>query len=413
MDSIEKIPTPQVGIIGLGMIGGGVAVSLVRSGITPTAVYDIRPDASEKLEGVPAQVATPAEVGRLSDIVMLAVVNTAQARDVLSSEHGLLSTTREGTIIVLLSTVSMQDLRELSGLCESHGAVLLDAGVTGGTKAAENGLVVMLGGSDDVVERAMPALNGFAKAVVHCGPSGTGMVTKLARNAITYGQWALIHEATALAQVGGVAPDRLLKALVEGDDPGTDRLNLLKGAVAGYKTPEERVVSADYLAQKDLGAAQDFAAEMGVETPLINDIRPKMRDVYAGKQPEKLSEDTHARGLEMMDRVYGEGFSQQVPPAPAVPSIDHTVERLFAGVWDRPYLTLRDRRLFTLGITAMLGRADLLETQLRGALANRELTPEQLREIVLHGHYYAGWGNGTVLQGVVEKLLYEASNDLK
>ncbi len=396
----------KIGIIGLGMIGGGVAVSLVKSGITPTAVYDIRPDAAAKLEGVPAQVATPSEVAKSSDIILLAVVNSRQAKEVLSGEKGILKSAKNDAIIVLLSTVSLDDFKELSDFCNQFGVTLLDAGVTGGTKATENGLVVMIGGPGEKVEKAMPALNGFAKSVIHCGPTGSGMVAKLARNAITYGQWAIIHEAMSLAEAGGVTPDRLLNILIEGDDPGTDRLNLLKGKVAGYVTPEEKVTFADNLAQKDLAAAQELAADLGIETPIINDVRPKMRNVYAGKQAETQPSGVRERGLAMMDKVYGEGFSKQVPPAPSIPSVEHTVEQLFAEVWARPYLTLRDRRLFTLGITTMLGRADLLETQIKGALTNKEFTPEQLRELVLHSSYYAGWGNGTVFQTVVEKLLY-------
>ncbi len=397
----------KIGIIGLGMIGGGVAISLTNKGMTPVAVYDIRPDASKKLEGVPAQVSTPAEVAKLSDIIMLAVVNASQAKEVLSGEKGILQSSKKGSIVVLLSTVSLKELDELSGLCNQYDITLLDAGVTGGTKAAENGLVVMLGGTNEAVSIAMPALKGFAKTVIHCGPSGSGMVAKLARNAITYGQWALIHEATSLAEAGGVKPETLLKILTEGNDPGTDRLNLLKGKVAGYTTPKDKVTFADNLAQKDLAAAQDLAANLNIETPLINDVRQKMQDVYAGKQTTPQPTDAHERGLAMMDKVYGAGFSKQVPPSPSIPSIDHTVEKLFAEVWARPYLTLRDRRLFTLGITAMLGRADILETQILGALENKEFTPEQLRELVLHSCYYAGWGNGTVLQAVVEKILFQ------
>jgi 4-carboxymuconolactone decarboxylase len=110
----------------------------------------------------------------------------------------------------------------------------------------------------------------------------------------------------------------------------------------------------------------------------------------------------------MMDQVYGPGFSGFVTDdALASPAVQHTVDQLFAEVWARPYLTLRDRRLATIGATTMLGRADLLETQLRGALAAGELTDHQLRELALHMHYYAGWGNGTHLMHIAEKLIGE------
>nr|WP_205864929.1 carboxymuconolactone decarboxylase family protein [Planctomonas sp. JC2975] len=92
---------------------------------------------------------------------------------------------------------------------------------------------------------------------------------------------------------------------------------------------------------------------------------------------------------------------------PAVPAVVDTIEHLFGEVWSRGHLTTRDRRLIALGATTMLGRQDLLETQLRGALTNGELTPAQLREIEYFINYYASVENGTAILYVVEKLIAE------
>ncbi|MCW2863652.1 MAG: hypothetical protein JWP48_5360 [Actinoallomurus sp.] len=113
---------------------------------------------------------------------------------------------------------------------------------------------------------------------------------------------------------------------------------------------------------------------------------------------------TIERGLKMMDEVYGPGFSDTMP-AERSPMLDDTIGHLFGEIWSRPGLSVRDRRLLVLGATAALGRADLIEIQVRGALANDELTAEQLREAVLHLHYYVGWGNGTQLHTGVEAAL--------
>ena len=79
----------RAGVIGLGMIGGGVAISLARRGRIP-AVYDIRYDVAKNLEGVPAPLASPADVARNSDVVMVAVVSASQAWDVIVGSQGLL-----------------------------------------------------------------------------------------------------------------------------------------------------------------------------------------------------------------------------------------------------------------------------------------------------------------------------------
>jgi 3-hydroxyisobutyrate dehydrogenase-like beta-hydroxyacid dehydrogenase len=214
----------RAGVVGLGMIGGGVAVSLARRGRIPT-VYDVRSGVSDDLDGVPAQSATIAEVARNSDVVLVAVLTAEQARDVIAGEDGILSAAHPGLTVALLSTVSVEVVRELAAVCDDAGVAFLDAGVTGGTNAAENGLTVMVGGPDDAVEHARPVLEDFAKLVVHCGGVGTGMVTKLARNALTYSVWAAVREAASIADAGGVPLNRLLEVL-QTTDGGTSPLTL-------------------------------------------------------------------------------------------------------------------------------------------------------------------------------------------
>lgn len=270
------------GVIGLGMIGGGVAVSLAKSGRPAAAVYDVRPDASAGLDGVPEPLASPADVAAASDVVLLAVLNAEQARDVLTGADGVLSVARAGQIVVLLSTVGLSAVRELSVLCAAHEVTLLDAGVTGGTEAATNGLVTMVGGPDEAVARAMPVLQDFSKAVVHCGPLGAGMVTKLARNAITYSFWAAVREATSLAAAGSVPPSKLLEVLESSGDTVSPLLHLQLMAV-DYKIGAEQGAWAEGIADKDLAAAQELAAELGLSLPIVDQVRPRMHDVYAGE----------------------------------------------------------------------------------------------------------------------------------
>jgi 3-hydroxyisobutyrate dehydrogenase-like beta-hydroxyacid dehydrogenase len=399
----------RAGVIGLGMIGGGVAVSLVKGGRVPAAVYDVRPEAAEGLAGVPAPVGSPAAVAASSDVVLVAVVDEAQARSVLSGPEGVLSAAHADLIVVLLSTVSVSAVRALGSLCAEHGVPLLDAGVTGGTVAAENGLVVMVGGPDEAVERARPVLEDFSRAVVHCGGPGTGMAAKLARNLVTYAQWTAVREAAGLAAAAGVPLKALVRVLDKSADDSTSPLLLLKLLAGGVSLGDTE--GFERLAQKDLAGAQHLAAELGLETPVADVARSRMKAVYSGELDQPMPADRRERGLAMMDRTYGEGFSTLVPENTPVPSMNFTVEQLFGEIWARPFLNLRDRRLLTLGVTAMLGRGDLLEVQLRGALANGELTVEQLRELVLHLHPYVGWGNGTTLQSVVEKIIHQLEKE--
>ncbi len=106
-------------------------------------------------------------------------------------------------------------------------------------------------------------------------------------------------------------------------------------------------------------------------------------------------------GLAKMTEVYGDdrGFAERLADLPpeSAPYSEETVDRLFAEIWNRPGLSVRDRRLLTIGVTAALGRADLAEVQFVGALTNGELDRAQIGEVILHLAYYAGWPNAQAM----------------
>jgi 3-hydroxyisobutyrate dehydrogenase-like beta-hydroxyacid dehydrogenase len=262
----------RAGVIGLGMIGGGVAVSLARRGRVP-AVYDVRPDAADELTGVPAPLGSPAEVASASDVVLVAVVDADQARMVLCGPGGVLSAAHPGLTVVLLSTVAVPVVHELAAVCGDHGVALLDCGVTPGDKAADNGLVAILGGDESTVESAMPVLADFAKEVVHCGPLGAGMATKIARNVITYGTWRAVYEASTLAEAVGVDPAKLITVIEEADPEGATLFSWQRMRLAGEEKTRALVPQVERLLDKDLAAAQELAGTLAVPVPLVEVTR--------------------------------------------------------------------------------------------------------------------------------------------
>lgn len=110
---------------------------------------------------------------------------------------------------------------------------------------------------------------------------------------------------------------------------------------------------------------------------------------------DSKQDDLLAKGLAMMDTVYGPGVSEQTSPVADFPYPGETIRHLFGEIWNRPGLSVRDRRLLVIGATAMMGRDDLIATQVRGAILNGELNDQELEEIALHLAFYAGWGNTT------------------
>jgi 3-hydroxyisobutyrate dehydrogenase-like beta-hydroxyacid dehydrogenase len=279
----ESIRTaPRAGVIGLGMIGGAVAVSLARNGRTPV-VYDLRQDAADGLLGVPAPTTSPAQVARDSDVVLLAVVDADQARQVLCADDGVLSGAHAGLIVVLLCTVAVPVVYELAKTCAEYEVALLDCGVT---QAVPDGLVAMLGGSDAYVATAMPVLADFAKSVVHCGPLGAGMATKIARNVITYGTWRAVHEAATLVESAGVDPHHLITAVEDADSSGTTLFSWLRNRLAAEDDTRAMVPQVRRLMDKDLAAAQELAARSDIPVPLVDAARANGSETLAIPQED-------------------------------------------------------------------------------------------------------------------------------
>ncbi|RDI65969.1 carboxymuconolactone decarboxylase family protein [Nocardia pseudobrasiliensis] len=116
-----------------------------------------------------------------------------------------------------------------------------------------------------------------------------------------------------------------------------------------------------------------------------------------------MTTERRRRGLAKMSEVYGWEFSDGPGEHFAV-----TADHLFADIWSRPGLSIRDRRLLLLGALSAQGLFDIAEIQIGAALHNEELTEDQLREIALFLCHYIGWPAGTKFDGVVGKVVAQA-----
>lgn len=257
------------GVIGLGMIGAGVATCLSRSGQL-AAVYDVRADATDDIPGCPPLSATPKALAEATDTVLIAVVSAKQTIDVLTGDNGVLAAARPGLNVVLLATVSLTDLAEIRALTDAAGVGLIDSGVTGGQKAKENGLVCLVGGTDEAIAKVKPVLDGFALSVAHMGPAGAGMAAKIARNVVVYGCLRAGYEAAALCRNAGVDVNQLTK-VIEDSSQGVGGPMMLMSR-ADPLTDKEEAGVREYtrgLMIKDLEAARDLGKTFGIQLPLV------------------------------------------------------------------------------------------------------------------------------------------------
>jgi 4-carboxymuconolactone decarboxylase len=116
--------------------------------------------------------------------------------------------------------------------------------------------------------------------------------------------------------------------------------------------------------------------------------------------------DKRQLGLDTMAEVYG---------WPEMSDGDgdffgYTADHLFAEIWNRQGLTFRDRRLLLIGLLVGRGLHDVIPIQVEAALSNDELTPTELREIVILLTHYAGWPDGAKLNSQVETLIAKTSD---
>ena len=269
-----KSSSPTVGVIGLGDIGSGVAAGLVRAGVG-LVVCDIRPEATEAFADRATVAADPAGLGRLADVVVVAVVTDEQVIGVLDGPRGALAGARRGSTVLIVSTVAPSTLARVAELAGAGGVDVADCGVSGGpSSAAEGALISMIGGDDEVVERIRPVLDAFSSLVVGMGPLGSGLRAKLARNLVQYASWLAAYEAQVLAEAAGIELSKLARVIKASDARIGGASTLMFRRTAAPFSSEDDVGlvqamrTAAGLAHKDLRGAMELGASLGLELPL-------------------------------------------------------------------------------------------------------------------------------------------------
>ncbi|TXI46285.1 MAG: NAD(P)-dependent oxidoreductase [Mycobacterium sp.] len=191
----------KYGYIGLGNMGAPMAKRLVNwpGGLV---VFDVRAEAMAPFVEAGATAAGGVADVAVADIISVTVLNDEQVRDVVGE---LATLAGPGTVIAIHSTISDATAVELAEQLAPKGIHVIDAPVSGGGTAAENGeLAVMIGAPREVYEQVKPAFKQWASLVIHAGEPGAGTRMKLARNMLTFTSYAAACEAMKLAEAAGL-----------------------------------------------------------------------------------------------------------------------------------------------------------------------------------------------------------------
>ena len=254
------------GVIGLGSMGMGAAMSLVRAGIT-TLGLDLREDARAAFAaqgGMPAPDATT--LGRLSDVVLVYVVNAAQTREALFGPEGAVAAARPGTVFVICVTMQPADAAEICDRLIKAGMLAIDAPVSGGSvKAAEGQISMMASGPDAAFQRAAPVLDAISATVFRLGEApGAGARMKVINQMLAGVHIAAMAEAMVMAAAQGMDLAEVHRVIQS--CAGNSWMFANRGAhvVAGDYTPH----SAVDIFVKDLGIVAATARAAGAPAPL-------------------------------------------------------------------------------------------------------------------------------------------------
>jgi 3-hydroxyisobutyrate dehydrogenase-like beta-hydroxyacid dehydrogenase len=255
----------RVGIVGAGRMGLAMLKHLVKHGYAVT-VCDIsdRQRAAARAAGA-AIAATPADVGKASDIVILGVGYDEEVNDVVFGKDGLLDTMAPGAIIAVSSTAKPDTMKALAGRAAEKGIALIDAPICRGRFAADEGtLLALVGGTAAAVARVRPVYASFASDIVHLGEVGNGQVGKAINNLMLWFNAVGVLEAGRLAESTGIDLVKLRDAL-------------LTSSAASDSLKEWDRVSFTW-ALKDMQIVADMTDKAGLSLPLTGAIKEVVKE---------------------------------------------------------------------------------------------------------------------------------------
>jgi 3-hydroxyisobutyrate dehydrogenase-like beta-hydroxyacid dehydrogenase len=256
----------KVAVIGLGTMGMGAALNLVRKGHQVTGC-DLREAArTELIAAGGTAVADTGELPADTEAVMVFVVTAAQTEDVLFGPRGCLRVVAKGAVILCCATVAPEAARALDAKIRDAGFLMLDAPVSGGKAGAHGGtLTVMASGSDAAFAKAQPVLDAVSGKVWRLGEqAGVGSTVKMVNQLLAGVHIATAAEALALGIRAGADPRTLFEVISSSAGSSWMWQNRVPHILDGDDTP----LSAVNIFVKDLGIVLDQARALTFPLPL-------------------------------------------------------------------------------------------------------------------------------------------------
>ena len=265
----------KIAFIGLGNMGGPMALNLLKAGHTLSA-FDLSADACKKFgaEGLPI-AKSAAETVAHAEVVISMLPASAHVEGLFlggAGKPGLLDSIRAGTLVIDSSTIAAATSRKVAEAAAAKGIAMIDAPVSGGTGGAIAGtLTFMVGGETKDLERARPVLEKMGANIFHAGEAGAGQTAKICNNMLLGILMIGTSEALALGVANGLDPKVLSEIMrrSSGGNWALEKYNPMPGVME--TSPASKNYAGGFgtdLMLKDLGLAQENAAAVRAATPL-------------------------------------------------------------------------------------------------------------------------------------------------
>ena len=255
----------KVAFIGLGTMGGPMALNLIAAGHHLT-VHNRSRDRELPIADAGAQRAdTPAAAAADADIIITCVSDTPDVETVVLGSDGVIAGAQPASLVIDMSTISPKATRVIAAQLATKQIAMLDAPVSGGSEGAKNStLSIMVGGETDQLERAMPVLQAMGQTITHVGPIGAGQTTKAINQIIVAGTFWAVAEGLALGLKAELDMEKVVQA-VGGGAAGSWAFTNRSGNMLENTYP---LGFRMRLHRKDLLIALETARELGLPLPM-------------------------------------------------------------------------------------------------------------------------------------------------
>jgi 3-hydroxyisobutyrate dehydrogenase len=286
-----------IGVVGAGLMGRGMARSLIRKGHIVRIYNRTRAKAEEAAQLGGEVVDTPADAVRGADVVVTMLADPPAVMSVVEGDHGILAAVRPGAVLIDSSTVSPPTTLRVLDLLKAKGADMIDAPVFGSKNEAEKGeLGFIVGGEREVVARVQDVLDSMGRTI-YVGGNGMGAYAKLVVNLVIASTLQAFNEGMVLATKAGIDPEAMLQIIMS---------SRAKSGIIEMKAPQ--ILARDFtpffplqLMAKDMRLVVESAEALNVNLPFAG----ALKEIFAGCLADGLAGEDFAATIQPLERQAG------------------------------------------------------------------------------------------------------------